>query len=421
MRQKEYDLTQITKYDTSALKDGEQCLASDFASNTNSRVVNIRDSLKSVFRYLYIAAYNITSINSLSCINKEPRSIVVVSGGNLGGAIISIPLIREIRTNWPSANLVVVSNTVHSEDIIRFTKIRADYLVAPTATFLRSFFSGDVKKFRDKIKSYSPDLLISNHNFSLDFLFIPLRVPVRIGSVGEDIYGDKLPWSKYYNIPVSTKAGLNWLDSYSDILNIFKHGSLSSPVIDVNRNLRNDAAVLLDGLGVSAYKDKLIAIQAGVWEKQTFKQWPVESLVNVCEILFNNYDFIPVVFGVSGQEYLVNELKNVIPDHSVIDFVGKTSVGEAASLLTHCSVSIVNDSGLMHLSAAVGTPTVFICGVTDLTWVYGNNNRYRIVKQINIKQCYATNKDLVNICSIPCLSSIMPKTVVESVLELMNL
>jgi len=50
---------------------------------------------------------------------------------------------------------------------------------------------------------------------------------------------------------------------------------------------------------------------------------------------------------------------------AVIDLAGRTSLGEAAAIMAACAVFVTNDSGAMHLAAAVGTPVVAIFGPTD--------------------------------------------------------
>ena len=48
-----------------------------------------------------------------------------------------------------------------------------------------------------------------------------------------------------------------------------------------------------------------------------------------------------------------------------IDLVGALSLSEAAACLQRCTLFIGNDSGLMHLAAAAGIPTVGLCSTTQ--------------------------------------------------------
>ena len=49
-------------------------------------------------------------------------------------------------------------------------------------------------------------------------------------------------------------------------------------------------------------------------------------------------------------------------DERAVDLVGKLSLPEAAAVLARCALFVGNDSGLMHLSAATGTPTLGLFG-----------------------------------------------------------
>ncbi|MEK6794645.1 MAG: glycosyltransferase family 9 protein [Spirochaetota bacterium] len=57
-------------------------------------------------------------------------------------------------------------------------------------------------------------------------------------------------------------------------------------------------------------------------------------------------------------------LDEMVSAYGVVDAVGKYSLLDTARLLTQCDVVIANDSGLMHLAAAAGTPTVALFGAT---------------------------------------------------------
>tara|TARA_B100001123_G_C15065887_1_gene929584 strand:+ start:108 stop:854 length:747 start_codon:yes stop_codon:yes gene_type:complete len=244
----------------------------------------------------------------------------------------------------------------------------------------------------------------------------PLSIPIRIGHVGEGIYGDPIMWGKMFNIPVSSRRGNNWLDSYSDLAQVFQADVLPYPKLSITSTSKEDAKKILLKTNLEN-SERLLAIQAGVWEKHLFKQWPLESLVVVCEKLFNDHDLVPVIFGISGEEKIVSMLEEVLPKNKVIDFVGKTTPEQAAALVNECAACIANDSGLMHLSAAVGTPTILIRSVSDLTWVYGDSRMNRIVKNSYCKPCFSINRELVHQCTKPCLTHIYPETIVKAVVE----
>ena len=56
-----------------------------------------------------------------------------------------------------------------------------------------------------------------------------------------------------------------------------------------------------------------------------------------------------------------------IPTERCIDLVGETELPVAAAVLRRCAFFVGNDSGLMHMSAAVGTPTLGLFGPSRTT------------------------------------------------------
>jgi lipopolysaccharide heptosyltransferase I len=91
--------------------------------------------------------------------------------------------------------------------------------------------------------------------------------------------------------------------------------------------------------------------------------------------------------------------------------VGKTNLLELAELYRQCAVVITNDSGPMHLAAAVGTPVIAIFGPTDpsLTGPYGQNH-------IVLRAGIACSPCLKDTCANRIQMECMHKTTVEQVL-----
>ena len=73
---------------------------------------------------------------------------------------------------------------------------------------------------------------------------------------------------------------------------------------------------------------------------------------------------IPVVFAGPGsaERDLAAPALALMP--SAIDLRGALTIPEAAAVIGRCALYVGNDSGLMHLAAATGVPTVGLCGTT---------------------------------------------------------
>jgi len=99
------------------------------------------------------------------------------------------------------------------------------------------------------------------------------------------------------------------------------------------------------------------------------KVWPVERFANTANRLLGPDG--PMAGGrlmiLGGPEDVrsVDELRRAVPKERLIDLVGQADLLTAAACLAHARLFIGNDSGLMHLAAAVGTPTLGLFGPSD--------------------------------------------------------
>jgi heptosyltransferase III len=106
------------------------------------------------------------------------------------------------------------------------------------------------------------------------------------------------------------------------------------------------------------------------------KVWPAECFAAAFRGLRESQlpDAVAAVLGGPGpaERELAAPLLAALPD--AIDLVGVLSLAEAASVLQRTSLFIGNDSGLMHLAAAAGAPTIGLFGPTDAS-TYGPSGR----------------------------------------------
>ena len=102
------------------------------------------------------------------------------------------------------------------------------------------------------------------------------------------------------------------------------------------------------------------------------KVWPAERFAAVFLRLADRMvpNAAAVVLGGPGpmERAMAAPLLEALPDR--IDLVGALSLPEVAAVLERSTLFIGNDSGLMHLAAAAGTPTIGLFGPTDAT-TYG--------------------------------------------------
>ncbi len=99
------------------------------------------------------------------------------------------------------------------------------------------------------------------------------------------------------------------------------------------------------------------------------KRWPAERFVEAaCQLHARTKCQWIILGGFADKEpneKIVSELQTKIPQAKITDLTGKTSLRELCAVLKSCSLLLTNDTGPMHVAAAVGTPVVVPFGSTS--------------------------------------------------------
>lgn len=109
------------------------------------------------------------------------------------------------------------------------------------------------------------------------------------------------------------------------------------------------------------------------------KVWPADRFVAVAEKLTGPKGPLPnariAVFGAPGEENQAGKVMKALPPDRTIDLVGRVPLPVVGACLEKCALYIGNDSGLMHMAAAAGAPTLGLFGPshTSLYAPWGNH------------------------------------------------
>jgi len=89
------------------------------------------------------------------------------------------------------------------------------------------------------------------------------------------------------------------------------------------------------------------------------KMWPAKKFIELADILQNKFQARIVLVGASSVKEVAEEIEGGVSG-AVLNTVGQTNVGQLTSLLKRCDLLVSNDSGPVHIAAALGVPVVSI-------------------------------------------------------------
>jgi lipopolysaccharide heptosyltransferase II len=143
------------------------------------------------------------------------------------------------------------------------------------------------------------------------------------------------------------------------------------------------------------------------------KRWPAEYFAQAADSLTRE-GFGPIVFIGGPSEQADSARVQSLMRTPSVDFTGQTEVGLLPTLLRQAAALVTNDSGPMHIAAAVGTPVVAVFGPTDpvRTGPYGCGHSV-LTHDVPCRPCLS--RRCRHTVSLACLSGVAPEQVVQAV------
>ena len=188
---------------------------------------------------------------------------------------------------------------------------------------------------------------------------------------------------------------------------IARPGLLTDPV---------QVAISLKALGLQA-DPKILAICPGA-EFGASKQWPAEHYAATCNALVSK-GWKVWIFG-SGNDRAVAEaiLANIEPEYrtSCVSLAGRTSLAQAIDLMSVTDAAISNDSGLMHIAAALDKPVVALYGSTSSEFTPPLAERVKLLAtDIECRPCFKRECPYGH---LRCLTELRPDRAIAAINEL---
>lgn len=302
----------------------------------------------------------------------------------LGDFVMAIPLILELRAAFPKSSITALCPK-------GFGALLAE---EPALDEIFSVASEDVQPAARRKKGYALSQKIEARDFdvgilttrslSAAWLFWQGKVKRRIGYRGgwpqPFFLTDRLapPKEKRHQVEVykGLLQGLGVLDTGT------------APRIVLNAEERLEAVHFLEQKGVAA-STPCIGLHPGA-AYGSAKCWPAERFRALAKrLLEEEPEAALLFFGDSASEPLLQKIVDGLGTRA-ISLAGQTPLRRLACLLERCTSFVTNDSGPMHVAAAVGAPAVALFGSTDpeRTAPYKSSSSQILYKKAECSPCF---------------------------------
>jgi len=288
---------------------------------------------------------------------RNIKRLLIRSTNWIGDAVMTTPAIRAIRKNFSGVRIGLLAkpwvmplfaHCPHIDDRIMYEDAGRHH-----------GWIGKLRLAKD-LRQYRFDAAILLQNaFEAALITWLAGIPLRVGF---DSDGRRL----LLNRPVRRTPEIRKVHQTRYYLGILEGAGLRTDSADLELFTGREDAVraehLLSEHGVDP-GDRLVGLNASAAYGPA-KQLSTDRFARLADLLQDTFGVKLLLFGGPGDTELGHALTSRM-NGSAIDFCGRTRLGEAIALIRRCRVFVTNDSGLMHVAAALNVPLVAIFGSTD--------------------------------------------------------
>jgi lipopolysaccharide heptosyltransferase II len=280
-------------------------------------------------------------------INKEKiKKILCIKPRGIGDIVLSTIILENIKHAYPEAKIDYLVELFASDALVN------NYLINKVLTYSKkeSFF-----KIISKIRKEKYDLVI-------DLYSNPRTAQMTFLSGAKYRVGYSYRGRKYaYNILASSERG----EHHSAEHNLELIEALKIPIISKNIHfyLNDDEKQFGKSFIEKNFdKDKILfgIIPSGGWPS---KRCDAEKWVEICQAINEKYNVNFIILWGPGDEADSTYLKQKLGEN--IKLAPETNIRQMAAIINFCDILIANDSGPMHIAAALNKPVLGLFGPTD--------------------------------------------------------
>jgi len=297
----------------------------------------------------------------------SPRIFVIRQHNQLGDMLCVVPLLRGLRARYPDSRISLLASPVNVEpmlgnryvdEVINFDK--REFIGREGGSLLR--FPGYVRSLRKKKFNIALVPSTVSASFTSDLLAFLSGAPIRVGA--GSIQGVSNPSGFFFTHP----RDLDWRgrNEYHQVrrnMDIWPEGFGAeldlSLEITLTQDELNRGKLFLKKL--SHESSRVIFYHPGAGKAPN--RWPAELFARLADELSGSVPaFTAVTAGPMDDEPVRCMIEAL---HEPYELIKNQAIRDVASMISFADLVVSNDTGIMHVAAAVGTPVLSLFGPTE--------------------------------------------------------
>ncbi|MGC9047012.1 MAG: glycosyltransferase family 9 protein [Minisyncoccia bacterium] len=352
----------------------------------------------------------------------DSKKILIVRTDNIGDFILFTPALKYIKRIFPEYQIHFLGNK-SIFPLVKFSPEIDLFIPLDIKKFQFNFFYFVKNFLKFRKENYEKIIVpVYSRSITLDELVKILNGYEKIGfdgdcnNIPEEIkFKNNNIYTKLLklNIPLDKFEGYRYKE-FLKFLGYNTEISIESliPKINIPEYTFEKSLNLLKSFGW--YGNKYVVVHPGAG--MLYRIWPIENFIEIIRWL-KNRGYEVVVSGSKDERWIVEKIKADLP--FIIDIVGKVYLDDLLGILKKADFYFGAETSVLHLSAALGTPTICLLGGGHFGrfFPYGDLKKNRIVYDKKM-QCKNDNwkcakKNLQQ--PAPCIKNIPIKEVKKEI------
>jgi len=344
-------------------------------------------------------------------IDKEKiHKILVIRTDRMGEALLNIPAVRALKQS-SSAFIIALLNPVLKELLVGAPEID-QILTFDEDKWNKGIFT-KLKLYR-QIRKMKFDLaVILNPAKRFHILTFLAGIPRRLG------YDRK--WGFLLTDKIEDKKFQGQKHEVEYNLDLVRNIGADTKDLKISISIeKEDCQFVNDLLLKHGIKDGDLMVAVHPYSSNPAKCWPKENFVYVADEIQARFAAKVVIIGAREQRNIAIKFSS-LTKQPLINLCGKLTLKQLAAFLKRCTLLISNDSGPVHIAAAMGTNCIVIFGrnipgVGPTRWGPRGDGHIVLQKDPGCSPCLDRSCPY----NFKCLTSITPEEVLRAAEKKIN-
>ena len=338
------------------------------------------------------------------------QGILIIAPNWIGDAVMTQPLLATLKSQYPASRIDVLASTWVAPIYRACSEvnhvIEANFQHKQLQWGLRKQLANDLR-----LRGYQACFILPN---SLKSALIPwmANIPFRIGYRGELRFG-------LINIALNNPSKINrppMVEHYLALSQLLSdEETLAAKTLTPKLNVSSSAKQSIDKkLSDANIDSKSVFIFCPGAEYGPTKRWPASHFAELANHLAQQLPNANIILLGSKSDHELAEaiLQQSQDSVKIHNWCGNTSLDEAIALIGLAKVVVSNDSGLMHIAAALKTPQIAIFGSSDPAHTPPLSENAKVI-WLNLP-CSPCHKKECPLGHLKCLNDILPQQVLAT-------